>query len=1432
MPGFNPYSPDSRIWSADQAEPVFPTWGKALAIGAVVGAGALAHNYGNHWFQTADARLRQKSYGNDTTLTNVTQRAVRGVGYASPFQLLNTFRIAEFMSPFVTSESKGYVASPSILDPKQEIFKYDYSQDVLNRQTRIQIEQEFKGEFENLRKTNKLDFNNQTGQYEMRFEGKKGESVGKAFIREMPTGSKPGDWIELSDRVRTQEIVPYEAQVIEKNAKASKVSPTAFAYLQENGTLAEYNRLGMDPTESAEKLYTKTLHEEGKQKVSGRARWMLLRAEESVEGKDIFSKIDIGFNKLLRGMGVIGGFGMSRFNRLLESVGDHLPIVGAAQQKLESNFGISLKINPGKAHEMFAGFGLKSMKLLGAATAVSEIDHWRREMGVIGNIGASSITAAAATWGMGKLLEDSGTGFKAKFGLAAFAGQMILPGFNQGLAQGLYTTYANAQIMRGAVGEVTLMNSYRRTWEGLAPGSTSMYVGAAVGLGLAGASGFGFNPLANKIYESMTENEKAYIGISKLKETGVYPKISPMTQRKLEHKSKVDLLSEIVYNRGKDAKFLTPEMQKLHNSNPEVFKFRESEIRKFLQEDSFLSRKELSVYLQGKGWTEGAKEWTVLQDEIHARTEKSLEERRRVYVEDNKFNKSLINKIGELYENHGHRTGFFGRSYVAAESFRLQTVHAFFGASMQGEAFKKAAEGIDYKPKLGRWGTLFTAGMLLHGTVTGALLGTLESPGEISDIYAGRKLVPIKKSRFWEGGGTPMGGTEIDYYRPHHYITFMSRAKERATWGEREPSPIAKFFLKNFTYDVERRNYYTRPYPITGGAFEDIPVVGNILSATIGRIVKPPKLMHVNDYMREGPNGGIEFAHKKEKELSYALGGKTPGKPMSPFEGAYIAGMMNYQFRELEGMTGWAKNMITKAVTGEEQFAVQRPVMASAAKMYSMNDRFWDLNIGGGFLTTEPIRRFLPRKRSAVQEYNPIPNSMPAWMPNRFHLGDPYRSIEGGEYRLPGAGFEALHPELKGMDPDAYPDIYKYSILADVASQSVEFHQLRQSLYKRRAMNMISEKEARIIDDVDSMINQKQTKLPVSNVDPSAYEIPLVSDVSQGIYGGATKALRKGAAPIEFLVPMGFRPIQKLLPTRGSVEQYEFERLYGTQFSFWDKPIRDWFRPSFYSAANALGYDGVPDHRRRSNEINSYFDQLEFAKQMQLAENAGSKTAKYRHLHKANRTRYGVNPQGSALSIYEALPREDKKFFDAFSAAKGAERNRIMEMIPEDQIQLYKSIWKRIDNGDTSLYPGSDTQLNEQHLANQFYQIQNEGPMNGGTLPGQDWVGYRKDVSLDDIKLKYSERLAVDINEVGLYNNRRRSMVRKQYLNDTENTLFSGYRVPGSGAIRATMYDMRPMQNSRAPEIMNVFNGGDSTHASFYVNDNRSMEIRARLGNE
>jgi hypothetical protein len=47
--------------------------------------------------------------------------------------------------------------------------------------------------------------------------------------------------------------------------------------------------------------------------------------------------------------------------------------------------------------------------------------------------------------------------------------------------------------------------------------------------------------------------------------------------------------------------------------------------------------------------------------------------------------------------------------------------------------------------------------------------------------------------------------------------------------------------------------------------------------------------------------------------------------------------------------------------------------------------------------------------------------------------------VDEGYARLPGAGYEALHPELEGINPEDYPEIARMRILSDVAPYSREY---------------------------------------------------------------------------------------------------------------------------------------------------------------------------------------------------------------------------------------------------------------------------------------------------------------------------------------------------------------------------------------------------------
>ena len=109
---------------------------------------------------------------------------------------------------------------------------------------------------------------------------------------------------------------------------------------------------------------------------------------------------------------------------------------------------------------------------------------------------------------------------------------------------------------------------------------------------------------------------------------------------------------------------------------------------------------------------------------------------------------------------------------------------------------------------------------------------------------------------------------------------------------------------------------------------------------------------------------------------------------------------------------------------------------------------------------TEPFRRFVQKDLKTLQA-NEIPNKMPRWMPGEeyminFRTGDPYTKVASGASRLPGAGYEALHPELRDVPYDQYPLMERFRILSDVAPWSTQWFQHKSMLEKDTAKRPLS----------------------------------------------------------------------------------------------------------------------------------------------------------------------------------------------------------------------------------------------------------------------------------------------------------------------------------------------------------------------------------------
>ena len=1141
------------------------------------------------------------------------------------------------------------------------------------------------------------------------------------------------------------------------------------------------------------------------------------------------SKISSG-NDLLRRttmLRALPAFSMERFHRLAKNVSQEILGKGTTET-LERLAGGGLGVTPGPGSAMFGRFGTKAAMVLGAGVAVQQLDWVRRQAGVAGDIGVAGIFSAAA----------AGISHKAKFssrtslmvGLASFAGQVVLPGFDQGLIPGLTSTYGRGMEMRGSA--LNPVNYYRRSLEGFLPGVTSWQMGALAGTLALTASytspADAFDTI-NLMSDSLTRGSAPF---SKLPGSG--DSFSNMILDSIGHER---LGFKKVFDDGQSVRGPKSVRQRFWDNMLDSKAFQKKAAPGVVKGLS-AARKAAGGYINvgmrqsllgayrdsgisGVGLRNEMNTQWALAEQLHD-TEAPRNAMGRSLVED-------LERIGRKYSKTGG--SWLSEGMMQGEGMLSQWKHAFFGADLAEKGVAKGIAEAGFKSPLGRLGLVFGGTLLAHQAVTGGLLGSMETSQELKDIYSGRQMIEVGKSRWWEGGGTQFEGSKTGYYRPHWIALMNNRVRERGIWGDNEDSisPMGKFFRRNFTYELEKQTYQERPYPISSAAFSDLPIIGGVLAATVGRVIKPARLMHVDEWARPQANGGggYEYASTYEgwrREPAYNLGAPGPGIPSSPFSPVNQLSFLSYQGRELEGLTGWAKNVTSNMLLGTDTYGTGRPQLAEAGMMTSHRLRFWENAMGGGGFMNEVIRRVFPNYRKEIERHNPLMNTMPEWLPERFHYGDPYRSVEWGEARLPGSGYEALHPELSGVDPENYPLIYQYDILANVAPYSAQFSIARDRLYALRSQGGTPEAHNLFMDRIDKMVRERYNINDFSRVHDNAIQLP-GSGLTQAAYGFAQKTVRKAVAPVEYMVPMGFRPFQKLMGNRGPIEQYEFDRLYGTPYAFWDKPVRDWFRPALYSAANMMGFTGKPGWRQDSDDNAAYFDRLNFEKWVRLSQQANAQgdselAGKYEYM--ASTTRMGVNPQGNPLAMYWTLPEEERAFFNQFSQAQGKDRARILEMVPEDQTHLYQAVWKRMDDGDPSLFPGARGGLDQNYINEQFYGMDSGGPM-----PPEDWIGWSEDVDIGDIRVRYVNEMGKDLHDYGLWENQLRTSMAQPYLDGSTQYLHKSGGI-GRASVASQMSSM--FHNGLVGSGISVNTGSFRANSvQLEYNDNRDYDIANRF---
>lgn len=752
---------------------------------------------------------------------------------------------------------------------------------------------------------------------------------------------------------------------------------------------------------------------------------------------------------------------------------------------------------------------------------------------------------------------------------------------------------------------------------------------------------------------------------------------------------------------------------------------------------------------------------------------------------------------------------------VLARAARTAKLPGFLGRIFRGQ-YTRTGRG-------GRIGFAIGAALAVP-FVPGAIaraIGGIRTTKELDDIYAGRTEVPVRRSRWWSFGRRLFKGQRPEYFIPHWTVRARTRAAQEALFaGDEEAGPIFRALkqtplLQDIVdpYYFERLHYEDRPYPITGPSDLGLGLIDPLYKATIGKILKPVRYMHREEWQPGGEP--IEWEPRPKLAPVPELGGEAPYDPREPYGITELARQTAEYYSEAIGLIGWMGRLASKRAFGDVSPYEVRPRMQSASEIGSIKRKYWDASLGDPAGVTEAYRRLNPRKNRG-QYWNPLQNTMPEWLPGEdyfvnFQMGDPYAKIPRGDIRLPGPGYAAMHPELKHLEPSEYPDYYRFKILADVAPYSKEYKYYSKRVSQLDEERVLNKEQIQSVKDTRSQVRQMKTRKQFYEY-KSEEEMADLDMVQRGMASWWETATHLGETPIEQIIFPPLAPMGKLVHQRTALEDYERSQVYGTDLSFWNRPWTNFIRPGIYSFARMMGMEGIPQPIEEQRDTEEYFDKLEYVKNLRLAqaaEDEGDNRAAANFRRKVKETMTGMNPYGNPLYILRAMPKRERDYWKAFTEERDPEKQaRILELVPEQLSEAYRASWLRRAAKELESLPGDaidpvaeglmqtvredmmrqgqpvtrdmvdgyaravDKGKAEPHAYADWYRMQEVGEyFRSHKLPGPKWIGWDPRVDIEDIKMKHVRNEGYDFHDFDLWEDRLYAMTRKPYINEAVSEL-------------------------------------------------------------
>lgn len=455
----------------------------------------------------------------------------------------------------------------------------------------------------------------------------------------------------------------------------------------------------------------------------------------------------------------------------------------------------------------------------------------------------------------------------------------------------------------------------------------------------------------------------------------------------------------------------------------------------------------------------------------------------------------IYNKSPKHLQDFMHKDPRVAKSNLIKDVFERFSSSGLYKEVYKKEAYKgaikksftaRAMESLIDRPKA----TLFGAGIALMTPFLLGFLGSSKSYNERKAEFAGQKDIAIRKNRGWLMSNQALGGENIQQFRQHGSYIYQSNYENRGViW----PSYTSKL-LHAMTLGLANRymleEYHKEDQPVYESApyGANVPIVGPIISKSLGWLLKPIRTMHQE--VTTGFNGSsTEYSPRYMNIARHGLEDRRD--PTSPYysvldnglpKGLHFADLASHsnikqhtssffmQINELVGFKGFVGRALYQSLSGQDQPDSYTPYLKSAQEMYNPAQFMWQYQAGDfSFPGGEFMRRGLqnPRKKWDIDN---IPNELygQSWLPKQYQTGTTFDKMPMGWLYASRKGWEFQYEGIKGLNPEDYPDNIKLDILKYMAPQSKEFSLMSKQVNKLALSNSLTPfEEQRAYDAVE-----------------------------------------------------------------------------------------------------------------------------------------------------------------------------------------------------------------------------------------------------------------------------------------------------------------------------------------------------------------------------